>query len=254
MKLKHQFLRYSLVTAAVASTLFSLPVAAAAFSSYDVNLVGSASVLGNGDLQLTNDFGQAGAAWVTSPLSTANSFSATFSFSLQTLNFIPMADGVALVLQNQGTNNVVGSGGGDIGYTGLNGVGSIIQTWDNNKTGLNTDGNASNTKSAPTNLGAANLVMGTETVTYNALTHVLAMNGTLNVDGTLYSVSDNANIDLISQFGPSMYIGFTGGTGLSEADQRITSFNVAPVPIPAAIWLFGSALTGLVTLGRRKSR
>ncbi len=37
---------------AIAATLFSLPAAAAVFDGNTVNLVGSATILGNGNLQL----------------------------------------------------------------------------------------------------------------------------------------------------------------------------------------------------------
>jgi hypothetical protein len=50
-------------------------------------------------------------------------------------------------------------------------------------------------------------------------------------------------------------------TGNSRADialeldpRRAVLFDLAPVPIPAAVWLFGTALIGLVGFGKRKSR
>ena len=233
-------MRYSLAAAAMATTvaaMAALPAAAATFSGYDINLVGTSVIIGS-DLQLTDVNGGHGAAWFTSALSTSNSFAFTFSFSLAKGNFDPMADGISFALQANGTN-VIGGGGGGIGYTGLGAVGSIVQTWDNNRVGLNTTGepipnqNAYlTTTAAPANLGAASLVTGTQTVRYNATTQLLSMNGTLNVDGTAYSFNDAATIDLAARFGQTMYAGFTGSTGLSQADQRITGFAVAAVPEP----------------------
>ena len=252
MKPKQPVATFLLAVATVLVMSFSLPVAAASFAGQNLDLAGSATVLANGDLQLTNDYWQKGAAWLPSSLSTANSFSFTFSFSLQSLQASPMADGVALVLQNQGTGwDAVGKVGGNIGYTGLNAVGSVVQTWINNTAGVNTDGNAYDTKPAPVNLGLAGLVLGVETVSYNAQSHSLAMNGVLTVDGTSYQVNDSATVNLANQFGPNMYLGFTGGTGGSLADQRITSFGVTSTPIPAAVWFVSPVLVGLFGLRRR---
>lgn len=37
-----------------------------------------------------------------------------------------------------------------------------------------------------------------------------------------------------------------------QLDNIVIDSSVAPVPVPAAVWLFGSALTGLVGIGKRK--
>ena len=255
MAIKQPLLGFSLATFTVASALFTLPAASASFDGYNVNLVGSANKQGT-DLQLTNDYWQAGAAWVATPLLTDNSFSATFSYSLKAINGGTQADGVALALQNSGSN-ALGSAGGYIGYVGLSGVGSIIQTWGNNHVGLNTDGNPYNTQSAPgTSLMAwSSLITGTETVAYNALTHALTMNGILNYSGNTYNATDSESVNFASQFGTSIFIGFTGGTGSAESDQRITNFSVTnAVPIPAAIWFVSSVLAGLFGCSRRVTR
>jgi len=226
-------MRNTLLAIAVATMLFALQAGAETLSGNNINLVGSASMQ-YAELQLTgNSQNQAGAAWLASPLSTSRSFSVTYDFSLANPGKDNMADGVAFVLQNKGTNAIGdGSAGSYIGYYGLNGVGSVVQTWYNDTTGLNIDGNPSSSKKAPTLLGAAHLVTGNETVSYDAASHQLSMTGTLNVDGQLFPVSDSASIDLAAKFGPSMYLGFTGATGAAFADQRITRFSVAVVPEP----------------------
>lgn len=236
-----------------AAALAATSMAASAADS--MNLVGAATMIGS-DIQLVSQGGSGGAAWFVTPVSTTDSFSVDFSFSLQNNGYSPMADGITFALQNNGTD-VLGTIGGNLGYTDLNAVGSVIQTWYNNKAGLNIDGNAYNTQSAPANLGSANLVTGTQNVQYDASTNMLSMTGTLNVDGTPYSISDAQSIDLSAKFGDTMIMGFTGATGGSYADERITSSSVnsvAAVPEPET---YAMLLAGLGALGfvarRRKS-
>ena len=68
---------------------------------------------------------------------------------------------------------------------------------------------------------------------------------------TLPSTLNDANFDLKS--------GFLSLSGFSSTADRInfnvTSFttSVAPVPVPAAVWLMGSALAGLVGFKRKKA-
>ncbi|MGD8311702.1 MAG: hypothetical protein PVJ66_03830 [Gammaproteobacteria bacterium] len=61
--------------------------------------------------------------------------------------------------------------------------------------------------------------------------------------------------------GPTLYIGDVNSTigihmnfSLSAGDQATftTSFEVTPVPAPAAIWLFGSGLLSMIRISRRK--
>jgi len=39
-----------------------------------------------------------------------------------------------------------------------------------------------------------------------------------------------------------------------KTNQEFISGKVAPVPIPGAVWLFGSGLMGVVGLGRKKNK
>lgn len=250
----------STILAILASSAFAGPTTAtaASFAGYDFTLVESAAILG-GDLQLTPPSGNSrGAGWLTEAIPNA-SFSVSFSFSLTKGTFDPMADGIAFAIQPE-SNTLVGNGGGEIGYVGMGAVGSIIQSWDNNRLGLNTSGElfdefGPTTPVAPTNLGNAVVVTGSQFISYNATTHVLSMSGTLNVDGEVYSVSDSIGIDLaVKYFEAPLYIGFTAGTGLSHADQRITSFVLNPVPEPSE-WALLLAGLGIVTaVTRAKSR
>ena len=243
----------------VALTLAAASMAASAnvvtFDGNQMNLVGASSTVGT-SIQLVSKGANAGAAWLTTPVSTVESFDVNFAFSLRSEGGGLMADGISFALQDKGTN-VLGYAGGNVGYTHLNAVGSIIQTYYNNTAGLNIDGNAYNTKSANLNLGGASLVTGTEVVTYDAMTHMLHMTGTLNVDGSLHNISDSKVINLEAKFGDTVFMGFTGATGDNYADERITSFSVQSTPAVPEPETYAMLLTGLASMGfvarRRKS-
>jgi hypothetical protein len=101
-------------------------------------------------------------------------------------------------------------------------------------------------------------VTGTQTVNYNAATHALTMSGTLTdlSTGITYNISDAATVDLSAKFGSTMYVGFTGGTAGTDADQRITSFSLTsavPEPETYAMLMAGLGLVGFAAR-RRKAK
>lgn len=89
---------------------------------------------------------------------------------------------------------------------------------------------------------------------------------TVNIDGAVFLVHATgtsgdggyAILDLLS-LGPVQTIVFSA-TPLaalrddSTNDYAIAAASVSAVPIPAAAWLFGTALLGLIGLGKRRSR
>ena len=218
---------------------------AVTFKGIDMALTGSAVLVG-ADLQLTKaSGGLVAGAWATGLLDVTQSFSTTFSFSLQAADFVPQADGMALVLQTGGSA-ALGTGGGGIGLAGLTGVASVIQTWDNNRAGLVTNGDAYTAPISVPGMGTAATVTGQQTVSYNAGSHTLAVVGTFDLDGTPVTLNHTVSVDLAAVYAPLMTIGFVGGTGLSYADQRITDWSVSSVPEPGST---GLLLAGLLAVG-----
>jgi hypothetical protein len=51
----------------------------------------------------------------------------------------------------------------------------------------------------------------------------------------------------------SLWIGGNGTSNISTGQQYTATIAAAPVPIPAAAWMFGSALAGIGVMGRRKN-
>ena len=45
-----------------------------------------------------------------------------------------------------------------------------------------------------------------------------------------------------------------GGSAISKFDSYQLNVSLSAVPVPAAVWLFGTALVGLVGFGKRKSK
>ena len=50
------------------------------------------------------------------------------------------------------------------------------------------------------------------------------------------------------------YLMFGDGFGDSDLDDMVVRVDVSPVPVPAAVWLFGTALIGIFGFRRRKSQ
>lgn len=103
-----------------------------------------------------------------------------------------------------------------VGFSGPNGSGDHVAT---------------NTTTAGTMLltGSSNFILG------------------LSTDGGTSWMADSAVVAL----GANAYsVTFGNGANVIEVDVQI----VPPIPVPAAVWLFGSGLLGLVGVARRKAR
>jgi Bacterial lectin len=236
--------RKLLASLACLASTFSAP-AFATLVVFDHNLMslqGSAKMVGS-DLQLNWGTGEVSSAWLLKPISTANSFSAQFSFSMRGHDngFAPKGDGFAFALQGW-SNAALGRGGGDVGYGGLFGgaVGSVIQTWDNCRIGLDTTGNPYNAPKSPVRGdGCIAIQRGLQNLHYDATAHMLSLSGLFHFydddDGYDISLTQSVYVDLAARYGRYLYAGFTGGTGIVQADQRIHSFRFTvdtPDPVP----------------------
>ena len=215
--------------------------------------VGSAHVNG-AKIQLTNGGGQAGAAWLGTAIAATQSFDTTFSFSLTSLGQNPQADGIAFVIQGVGPT-ALGAAGGDIGLLGLapngNTAAIVFQSWVNNHAGIVLNGNP---YTAPISLplGDASVVTGVAEVAYDATSHSLTLTSTEVLDGVSYTVDQTQSVDLATYVGPSLTLGFTGGTGGSSSDQDITAWHVTSSSLPgtATTALTASGSTGLLAAGQ----
>ncbi len=80
----------------------------------------------------------------------------------------------------------------------------------------------------------------------------------LLLQGKLDGAASNVSLaNVTSPYGPdNIAVAFKSVTNLSglDADGCGCDINISPVPLPAAVWLFGSGLIGLIAFQRRNSR
>jgi hypothetical protein len=66
----------------------------------------------------------------------------------------------------------------------------------------------------------------------------------------IFSVSANIDFAALGMVGNPVYYGFTAANGLADDGHFVTS--AAVVPVPTALWLFGSSLLGMIGISRRR--
>lgn len=110
---------------------------------------------------------------------------------------------------------------------------------------------------APADLQAAERIAGTYTVSYNAASGLLALSGTLNVDGATYFIDDQLTIDREASY-EAFACGSNAAADLhstgAEAGRTLSAWSVGELPAnaPALKLLAGLAL--MAHLGLKPQR
>src|SRR5262249_6979626 len=132
------------------------------------------------------------------------------------------ADGFAMVFQSAGAN-VVGAAGGSLGYAGINKSFAIeFNIYARGTQGIAFGSHRALRAFQPPG-GGVSLTSGSP-VTVQAVYNGTAMNVTVSQGSNTFNTS--VNVDLRSLlYGPTGYVGFTGGTGGVNAKQDITGFS-----------------------------
>jgi hypothetical protein len=77
---------------------------------------------------------------------------------------------------------------------------------------------------------------------------------TNTADGTDYHLSGKSFVEYLD-LGPGSYVFTLSGFAMNAFDSNINSdyeITLSAVPLPAAAWLFGSALIGFISFSRRR--
>jgi fibronectin type 3 domain-containing protein len=197
-----------------------------------LQLNGNATLFGN-DLALTDGgTSQASSVFFKTPQNVA-AFTTQFDFQI-TGNW-PLGDGFTFVIQNS-TLTALGTGGGGLGYQGINkSVAIKFDVFDNagegtNSTGLYTGG------AAPTTLGSVNLGgtgfdmrsydVSRATMTYDGTTLTVTLKDLRT--GATATQSYNVNIPALIG-GSTAWVGFTAADGALTSIEHILNWTYATV-------------------------
>ena len=240
---------------AVAAMMAATSSASASVNFTTLQLNGGAIATTN-DLNLGNGNGwEAMSAFFVNPISSTSNFSGSFDFTLNNSGFYPQADGISFLIQNDLAGKAaVGGLGGDIGAAGIqNAVGIGFQSWTNNHATIFTT--ASGPYGGTQSTGNFNLGDQNDSVSvsfaYSAAKGILSYTATNS--STAQSISDSYAADLAG-LGPSVYIGFTGGSGGSYAHQDVTNFNFAAPELSTWVMMaLGFAGLGFAGFRARRS-
>ncbi|GAB6163629.1 hypothetical protein JCM12298_27890 [Desulfothermus naphthae] len=235
-------------------------------NSSNLQLNGNASIT-NGILRLTPDQGEKrGSAFYKTPIFISDYFSTKFTFQIHDggYNGQDRGDGFAFVAQisSNGTS-ALGAGGGGLGYKGISpSIAVEFDTFKNDNysdpskyhVGLDLNGNMTSVKT--TDVVSSSLYSNNSNryawIDYDeGWIKVYLSNSNNKPDNpTLsYEIGNLGNYE-------NVYVGFTAATGGAYEIHDIISWEFTtqkPVaaPLPAAIYLLGSSLMGLLVVRRR---
>lgn len=210
-------------------------------------------------LRLTDDLGQSGSAFVTTPISLSADVSFSTAFSFQFTN--PKnggADGIVFVVQTVANN--VGGGGGGIGYSGItNSVGVEFDTWnngggDNNNAshvGIDLNGSLTSVVLVPVTPALDNGDVWYAWVDYNGATDELEVYLSSTSSRPASPVLTH-NVDLVSVLGQTdAYVGFTSGTGAASNVHDVRSWQFVDdyAPIDTVRVVRATAVPALNNIG-----
>ena len=210
-------------------------------------------------LQLTNGgSNEAGSAFYATPVN-IQQFTTNFTFQLSN----PSADGITFTIQNVGPV-ALGGIGGALGYGGIgNSVAIKFDLYNNagegpDSTGLYINGAVPTVPAIDLSSTGINLHDGdyiNAHITYDGTNLNLTLTDAITL--ATWSHTFAVNIPAIVG-GPTAYVGFTGGTGLLSASQKLTSWTyLAGTPGPdysAGFNAIGLTLNGGATLNGSRLR
>jgi autotransporter-associated beta strand protein len=169
-------------------------------------------------LQMTPNTGsQAGSAFCNTTIEPGVPWYAAFRYETGEKMSSP-ADGVTFIVQNDARGaTALGGGGGAIGATGITpSLGVFLNIYEADSIGWIVDGNRVD---ATTAINGLDLAGGVDmALAYDGVKLTL----TVTQGETVYTAE--REIDLHAKFGGTAYVGFTGGTGGSTAQQFVGNF------------------------------
>jgi fibronectin-binding autotransporter adhesin len=160
------------------------------------------------------------------------------------------ADGITFILQNQGLTALGGSGGSK-GYSNIApSLAVVFNIYQNDNTSVGSNGGLSNILGAQDTAPLTLLDLADINVSYNGTT--LTFTAT-NPNDTTQTITRSVAVNIPSIVGSnSAYVGFTGGTGGTNAMQTISSFVYTPTAtlnFANAVQVSSGATAGLEVSG-----